>query len=184
MFYENLSAIPRFGQYFTSAHILHLCTLKIFYLQLVRSLYIHVCIVESHTQCSNGTENSAIMILLWWYNHIVSVLLLVRLTSSILRFRGAKKLDVYKLSSNTTPMLFIIKDYSKLYFKFHFLGGGLCNAFSAVLLKIPSDLNNRHRNAQMASRASVELHTLIYFRKRYASDIVVSVCLTTDTYMC
>ena len=30
-----------------------------------------------------------------------------------------------------------------------------------------SDLNYRHRNAQMASRASVELHTLIYFRKRY-----------------
>ncbi|RRT83737.1 hypothetical protein B296_00009845 [Ensete ventricosum] len=30
-----------------------------------------------------------------------------------------------------------------------------------------SDLNHRHRNAQMASRASVELHTLIYFKKRY-----------------
>ncbi|KAF9613574.1 hypothetical protein IFM89_009244, partial [Coptis chinensis] len=33
--------------------------------------------------------------------------------------------------------------------------------------KIRADLNYRHRNAQMASRASVELHTLIYFRKRY-----------------
>ncbi|CAL5368992.1 unnamed protein product [Camellia sinensis] len=29
-----------------------------------------------------------------------------------------------------------------------------------------TDLNYRHRNAQMASRASVEVHTLIYFRKR------------------
>ncbi|KAK9164894.1 hypothetical protein Scep_000085 [Stephania cephalantha] len=29
-----------------------------------------------------------------------------------------------------------------------------------------SDLNYRHRNAQMASRASIELHTLIFFRKR------------------
>jgi len=32
---------------------------------------------------------------------------------------------------------------------------------------IMPDLNYRHRNAQMASRASVELHTLIYFRTRY-----------------
>lgn len=31
------------------------------------------------------------------------------------------------------------------------------------------DLNYRHRNAQMAGRASVELHTLIYFRKRYVT---------------
>jgi hypothetical protein len=31
------------------------------------------------------------------------------------------------------------------------------------------DLNYRHRNAQMAGRASVELHTLIYFRKRYVA---------------
>ncbi|XP_010918352.1 exosome complex exonuclease RRP44 homolog A isoform X2 [Elaeis guineensis] len=34
------------------------------------------------------------------------------------------------------------------------------------LTSIADDLNYRHRNAQMASRASVELHTLIYFRKR------------------
>eukprot|EP00258_Populus_trichocarpa_P033304 XP_024449323.1 exosome complex exonuclease RRP44 homolog A-like [Populus trichocarpa] len=32
--------------------------------------------------------------------------------------------------------------------------------------KFPADLNYRHRNAQMASRGSVELHTLIYFRNR------------------
>ncbi|KAF6154330.1 hypothetical protein GIB67_026786 [Kingdonia uniflora] len=35
-----------------------------------------------------------------------------------------------------------------------------------VILGKFSDLNYRHRNAQMAGRASVELHTLIYFRKR------------------
>ncbi|GJT86469.1 exosome complex exonuclease RRP44 homolog A [Tanacetum coccineum] len=29
-----------------------------------------------------------------------------------------------------------------------------------------TDLNYRHRNAQMASRASIELHTIIFFRKR------------------
>ncbi|KAF5753110.1 putative mitotic control protein dis3 [Tripterygium wilfordii] len=34
------------------------------------------------------------------------------------------------------------------------------------LTSIAENLNYRHRNAQMASRASVELHTLIYFRKR------------------
>lgn len=34
------------------------------------------------------------------------------------------------------------------------------------LTSISDNLNYRHRNAQMASRASVELHTLIYFRKR------------------
>ncbi|KAL6524421.1 Exosome complex exonuclease RRP44 A [Orobanche hederae] len=34
------------------------------------------------------------------------------------------------------------------------------------LTGIADNLNYRHRNAQMASRASVELHTLIYFRKR------------------
>jgi exosome complex exonuclease DIS3/RRP44 len=28
------------------------------------------------------------------------------------------------------------------------------------------DLNYRHRNAQMAGRASVELHTVIFFKKR------------------
>ncbi|KAG4139233.1 hypothetical protein ERO13_D07G178500v2 [Gossypium hirsutum] len=33
------------------------------------------------------------------------------------------------------------------------------------LTSIADNLNYRHRNAQMASRASVELHTLIYFRK-------------------
>lgn len=34
------------------------------------------------------------------------------------------------------------------------------------LTSIADNLNYRHRNAQMASRASVELHTVIYFRKR------------------
>ncbi|KAL7231184.1 hypothetical protein ACSBR2_009452 [Camellia fascicularis] len=34
------------------------------------------------------------------------------------------------------------------------------------LTSIADNLNYRHRNAQMASRASVEVHTLIYFRKR------------------
>ena len=38
--------------------------------------------------------------------------------------------------------------------------------FGTDIIIIP-DLNYRHRNAQMASRASVELHTLIYFRTRY-----------------
>uniref|UniRef100_A0A7C9AS55 Uncharacterized protein n=1 Tax=Opuntia streptacantha TaxID=393608 RepID=A0A7C9AS55_OPUST len=33
------------------------------------------------------------------------------------------------------------------------------------LTSIADNLNYRHRNAQMASRASVELHTIIYFRK-------------------
>lgn len=40
-----------------------------------------------------------------------------------------------------------------------------------------SDLNYRHRNAQMASRSSVELHTLIYFRKRCAS-LYLFVCVS------
>ncbi|XP_052196214.1 exosome complex exonuclease RRP44 homolog A [Diospyros lotus] len=34
------------------------------------------------------------------------------------------------------------------------------------LTSVSDNLNYRHRNAQMASRASVELHTLIYFKKR------------------
>ncbi|KAL1817405.1 hypothetical protein DCAR_0521835 [Daucus carota subsp. sativus] len=34
------------------------------------------------------------------------------------------------------------------------------------LTSIADNLNYRHRNAQMASRASVELHTIIYFRTR------------------
>ncbi|KAK9164738.1 hypothetical protein Syun_005640 [Stephania yunnanensis] len=34
------------------------------------------------------------------------------------------------------------------------------------LTSIADNLNYRHRNAQMASRASIELHTLIFFRKR------------------
>ncbi|KAG7584150.1 Ribonuclease II/R [Arabidopsis suecica] len=34
------------------------------------------------------------------------------------------------------------------------------------LTSVADNLNYRHRNAQMASRASVELHTLIYFRNR------------------
>ncbi|MQL88531.1 hypothetical protein Taro_021093 [Colocasia esculenta] len=33
-----------------------------------------------------------------------------------------------------------------------------------------ADLNYRHRNAQMASRASVELNTVIYFRKRFGIE--------------
>lgn len=37
----------------------------------------------------------------------------------------------------------------------------------SLLMSFSSDLNYRHRNAQMASRASVELHTIIYFRTRY-----------------
>lgn len=43
--------------------------------------------------------------------------------------------------------------------------------FGADIAIMP-DLNYRHRNAQMASRASVELHTLIYFRTRYIILIV------------
>ncbi|KAL5984268.1 Exosome complex exonuclease RRP44 A [Asimina triloba] len=38
------------------------------------------------------------------------------------------------------------------------------------LTSISDNLNYRHRNAQMASRASVELHTLIFFRKRYGIE--------------
>ncbi len=34
------------------------------------------------------------------------------------------------------------------------------------LRAVVDNLNVRHRNAQMAGRASVELHTLIYFRDR------------------
>ncbi|OWM70476.1 exosome complex exonuclease RRP44 homolog A [Punica granatum] len=37
---------------------------------------------------------------------------------------------------------------------------------AAQLTSIADNLNYRHRNAQMASRSSVELHTLVYFRKR------------------
>lgn len=37
---------------------------------------------------------------------------------------------------------------------------------NAQLTSTADNLNYRHRNAQMAGRASVELHTLIYFRKR------------------
>ncbi|KAL9672529.1 hypothetical protein QQ045_028780 [Rhodiola kirilowii] len=48
---------------------------------------------------------------------------------------------------------------------------GLCKLPSIFqdrpqLTSIADNLNYRHRNAQMASRASVELHTLIYFRNR------------------
>lgn len=43
------------------------------------------------------------------------------------------------------------------------------NNESFFLASFCSDLNYRHRNAQMASRASVELHTIIYFRKRYVN---------------
>lgn len=38
------------------------------------------------------------------------------------------------------------------------------NDICADSCKLFSDLNYRHRNAQMAGRASVELHTLIYFK--------------------
>ncbi|KAH9710523.1 exosome complex exonuclease RRP44 [Citrus sinensis] len=38
------------------------------------------------------------------------------------------------------------------------------------LTSIADNLNYRHRNAQMASRGSVELHTLIYFRKRFGIE--------------
>ncbi|KAB1201993.1 Exosome complex exonuclease RRP44 [Morella rubra] len=38
------------------------------------------------------------------------------------------------------------------------------------LTSVADNLNYRHRNAQMAGRASVELHTLIYFRKRYGIE--------------
>ncbi|GFY87751.1 ribonuclease II family protein [Actinidia rufa] len=40
----------------------------------------------------------------------------------------------------------------------------------AQLTSISDNLNYRHRNAQMASRSSVELHTLIYFRKRFGIE--------------
>ncbi|KAL2609132.1 hypothetical protein R1flu_027705 [Riccia fluitans] len=36
----------------------------------------------------------------------------------------------------------------------------------ALLTTVADNLNYRHRNAQMASRASVELHTLIFFKNR------------------
>ncbi|GFY87756.1 ribonuclease II family protein [Actinidia rufa] len=42
------------------------------------------------------------------------------------------------------------------------------------LTSISDNLNYRHRNAQMASRSSVELHTLIYFRKRFGIEGPVS----------
>ncbi|KAL4186407.1 hypothetical protein AMTRI_Chr09g13970 [Amborella trichopoda] len=40
----------------------------------------------------------------------------------------------------------------------------------AQLTSIADNLNYRHRNAQMAGRASVELHTHIYFRKRPTNE--------------
>jgi exosome complex exonuclease DIS3/RRP44 len=36
----------------------------------------------------------------------------------------------------------------------------------AALHGLADNLNERHRNAQFAGRASVELHTLIFFQKR------------------
>ncbi len=36
----------------------------------------------------------------------------------------------------------------------------------AALHGLADNLNERHRNAQFAGRASVELHTLIFFHKR------------------
>ena len=39
---------------------------------------------------------------------------------------------------------------------------------AAGLKAVVDNLNVRHRNAQMAGRASVELHTLIFFHDRIA----------------
>ena len=39
---------------------------------------------------------------------------------------------------------------------------------AAGLRAVVDNLNTRHRNAQMAGRASVELHTLIFFNERIA----------------
>ena len=39
---------------------------------------------------------------------------------------------------------------------------------AAGLRAVVDNLNTRHRNAQMAGRASVELHTLIFFNERTA----------------
>ncbi|CDP01774.1 unnamed protein product [Coffea canephora] len=43
----------------------------------------------------------------------------------------------------------------------------------AQLTSVSDNLNYRHRNAQMAGRASVELHTLIYFRNRQARIVKI-----------
>ncbi|KAG5241562.1 exosome complex exonuclease RRP [Salix suchowensis] len=47
------------------------------------------------------------------------------------------------------------------------------------LTSIADNLNYRHRNAQMASRGSVELHTLIYFRNRLRKRLRSS-CTTSQ----
>ena len=63
-----------------------------------------------------------------------------------------------------------------------------CDALRALC----DNLNARHRNAQMAGRASVELHTLIFFRERQvvadaritkvrASDIYLAFCVDNPT---
>ncbi len=48
----------------------------------------------------------------------------------------------------------------------------------AALHGLADNLNGRHRNAQFAGRASVELHTLIFFQKRtvVADARIIRVC--------
>lgn len=53
-------------------------------------------------------------------------------------------------------------------FEFQFCGNSSWSSVSTygLISMHDIDLNYRHRNAQMAGRASVELHTLIFFKKR------------------
>lgn len=39
----------------------------------------------------------------------------------------------------------------------------------STLHALATNLNERHRNAQFAGRASVELHTLIFFKNRHVT---------------
>lgn len=50
------------------------------------------------------------------------------------------------------------------------------------LHQVADNLNIRHRNAQMAGRASVELHTLIFFKDRsvIADARITKVCVTAS----
>ncbi|KAF1883928.1 hypothetical protein Lal_00038282 [Lupinus albus] len=52
------------------------------------------------------------------------------------------------------------------------------------LTSISDNLNYRHRNAQMAGRASVELHTLIYFRKRPTDTEARIVKIRSMDFLC